>query len=222
MAENVVDEPDLAAVFEDSGDEGSFDGFQGRHSDNDSDSDVDRAGLEDDSGGPAPGGNTDDEEEARWTDHLSDFQVPPFTAPTGLTFNLPEHPNALDYFVKFVDDNLWDLIVEETNRYARQTLSDSPERLARYVPVTREEIKAFIGIHLIMGINELPTFALYWSSAEFLGNQGIKKVMPRNRFEAINSYLHFNDSSREPPRGTPGFDRLCKIRPIFNSVLGKC
>ena len=46
--------------------------------------------------------------------------------------------------------------------------------------------------------------------------------MPRNRFQEINSYLHFKDSSREPARGTPGFDRLYKIRPIFNSVLGKC
>ena len=92
MAENVVAEPDLATIFEDSGDKGSFDGFTG----NDSDSDVDRDGLEDEGGGPAPGGITDNkEEEARWTDHLSDFRVPPFTAPTGLTFNLPENPNPL-------------------------------------------------------------------------------------------------------------------------------
>ena len=112
-------------------------GFEG----NDSDSDVDCDGLEDDGGSPAPGGNTDEEEEeARWTDHLRDFQVPPFTAPTGLTFNLPEHPNPLDYFVEFVDDNLWDYIVEETNHYAREKLSDSPESLARCVPVTLAEI----------------------------------------------------------------------------------
>ena len=46
--------------------------------------------------------------------------------------------------------------------------------------------------------------------------------MPRSRFQEINSYLYFNDSSREPTRGTPGFDRLYKIRPILNSVLGEC
>jgi len=37
-------EPDLAAIFEHSGDEGSFAGFEGRHSNNDSDSDVDLEG----------------------------------------------------------------------------------------------------------------------------------------------------------------------------------
>ena len=122
MAENDEGEPDLEAIFGDSGDEGSFDGFEGRSSNNDSDSDVDLVGLEDDDGDPAPGGTDNEEEEARWTDHLSDFLIPDFTAPTGLTFNLPDNPNPLDYFVEFVDDNLWDLIVEETNRYASQKL----------------------------------------------------------------------------------------------------
>ena len=222
MAENAERELDLEAIFADSGDEGSFDGFEGRSSNDDSYSDVDLLGLEDDDGGPAPGGTDDEEEEARWTDHLSDFPIPDITAATGLTFNLPDNPNPLDYFVEFVDDNLWDLIVVETNRYARQKLSTSPEHLANFVPVTRAEIKAFMGINIIMGIDKLPQIALYWSSDDYFGNQGIKKVMSKNRFEEINAYLHFNDSSVEPARGTPGFDRLYKIRPIFTSILGNC
>ena len=218
MAENAEREVDLEAIFADSGDEGSFDGFEGRSSNNDSDSDVDLLGLEDDDGGPAPGGTDDEEEEARWTDHLSDFPIPDFTAATGLTFNLPYNPNPLDYFVEFVDDNLWDLIVVETNRYARQKLSTSPKRLVNFVPGTLAEIKAFMGINIIMGIAKLPQIALYWSSDDYFGNQGIKKVMSKNRFEKINAYLHFNDSSVEPARGTPGFHRLYKIRrflPLF-------
>ncbi|XP_022810432.1 uncharacterized protein LOC111347451 [Stylophora pistillata] len=92
MAENDEREPDIPAVFYDSGDEGSFDGFEPRRSNNDSDSDVDLEGLEDDSGGPTPGGTDDEEEEeARWTDHLSNFLIPDFTAETGLNFNLPDN-----------------------------------------------------------------------------------------------------------------------------------
>lgn len=73
-----------------------------------------------------------------------------------------------------------------------------------------------------MGINSLPQLALYWSSDDYFGNQGIKKVMAKNRYEEISCYLYFSDSSVEPARGTPGFDRLYKIRPIFNSILGNC
>ena len=64
MVEDAEREPDLVAIFEDSGDEGSFDGFEGRRSNNDSDSDVDLEGLEDNDGGQAPGGTDDEEEEA--------------------------------------------------------------------------------------------------------------------------------------------------------------
>ena len=79
-----------------------------------------------------------------------------------------------------------------------------------------------MGINIIMGIAKLPQVVLYWSSDDYFGNQGIKKVMSKNRFEEIGCYLHFIDSSVEPARGTPGFDRLYKIRPIFNSTLGNC
>ena len=102
--------------------EALIDGFEARRSNNDSDSDVDLEGLEDDNGGPAPEGTDNEEEEARWTDHLSDFPIPDFTSVTGLNFNLLDIPNPLDYFVEFVDDNLWDLIVVETNCYACQKL----------------------------------------------------------------------------------------------------
>lgn len=99
LPENTKREPDLEAVFTDSGDKGSFDGFEGRSSNNDSNSDVDLVGLDDgddgDDGSPAPG-DTDDEEEAQWTDHLSDFPIPDFTAAPGLTFNLPDNPDPLD------------------------------------------------------------------------------------------------------------------------------
>lgn len=53
MVENTAREPNLVAIFEDLGDEGSCDGFAGRSSNNDID--VDLVGLEDDDGGPAPG-----------------------------------------------------------------------------------------------------------------------------------------------------------------------
>lgn len=112
----------------------------------------------------------------------------------------------------------------ETNRYVRQKLSTSPEHLTNFIPVMRTEINAFMGIpvNIIMGIAKLPQEALYWSSDHYFGNHGIRKVMSENRFEEINTYLHFNDSSVEPARGTPGFDRLYKIKPIFNTILGNC
>ena len=143
MAESSDSELDITADFEDRGREDS------------DDSDLDFDGLEDegDSIGNSQAGTDDEEEEARWTDHLSDVRISAFTEATGLTFVLPDDPEPIDFFVAFVGD--------ETNRYARQKLSATPAHLAKFRPVTRAELKAFMGINIIMGIVRLPNLALY-------------------------------------------------------------
>ncbi|KAK3701244.1 hypothetical protein QZH41_003196 [Actinostola sp. cb2023] len=80
-------------------------------------------------------------------------------------------------------------------------------------------MKAYIGMWIVMGINVLPEIAMYWSNDSFIGNDGIKAVMTKNRFEELSQYLHFNDSTQEPPRGDANHDRLYKIRPILSNVL---
>ena len=81
MANTFKIDPDVALLFEDSGDEESFDEFRegGFSSDNDSDLDFEGLDVEEDAPGaeeaqvPQPSHDTDDEEEeARWTVHLTD------------------------------------------------------------------------------------------------------------------------------------------------------
>ena len=110
-------------------------------------------------------------------------------------------------------------IVDETNRYARQQLANNADRLYRWKDVAAVEFKAYFGICVLMGINVVPKVADYWSTDPCLGNQVIKSVMPSNRFQEITQFLHFNDSTRTPPRGDANYDRLYKIRPVINTVL---
>ena len=73
-----------------------------------------------------------------------------------------------------------------------------------------------------MGMVRLPSLDLYWSTDDFFGNVGIKKVIPKNRFKELSSFLHFNDATQEVARGNPGFDRLYKVRPVLNYVRQNC
>lgn len=52
-----------------------------------------------------------------------------------------------------------------------------------------------------------------------MGNEGIKQVMPKNRFKEISQYLHLNDTSRELARGDANFDSLYKCRPALTATL---
>ena len=71
--------------------------------------------------------------------------------------------------------------MRETNRYARQKLVG--EALDKWQDVTLDEVKAFLGVSVVMGLNPLPSTADYWSSDPFFGNEGIQKVMTKNRFD---------------------------------------
>jgi hypothetical protein len=53
--------------------------------------------------------------------------------------------------------------------------------------VTVNELRAYFGMHIFMGINELPRYKDYWSKDRFIGNEGIKSVMTVKRYEKIEN-----------------------------------
>lgn len=153
-----------------------------------------------------------------WSDELEDFDIDEFSGRQEMKFNVPDNVSANDFFSQLFGDSIMDIIVTETNRYARQKLANTP-RLEKWKDITKQELRAYFGICIIMGINNLPRIAMYWSTDPFIGNTGIQSVMARNRFEELSQYLHFTNSETEPPRGDANFDRLFKIRPILSIVL---
>lgn len=121
------------------------------------------------------------------------FRGPWFSVvePDTCTFHLPEpdfRENAgpvnfdpgmsiMDFLVKFLhaddDNDIIDILVRETNRYANQKIAPKSRlprilgphfRFRNWVPVTPEEMLAFIGIVLSMRIVKKPTFESYWES----------------------------------------------------------
>ena len=83
----------------------------------------------------------------------------------------------------------------------------------------KDEMKAYLGVCVIMGINNLPKLADDWSSDIFLRNDGIKQTMSKNRFEEISQFFHLNNSSEEAARSEENFARLYKCRPTLTSIL---
>lgn len=114
---------------------------------------------------------------------------------------------------------VFDLIVEETNRYARQKLARSAARLTKWTDVNKRELKAYFGPYIIMGINTLPRIAMNWSSNQCIGNIGVQETMTKNLFEEISQYMHFSDSTQEAQGRDDDYDRLFKVRRIMNIVL---
>ena len=90
-----------------------------------------------------------------------------FSGEPGLRFDLQDDAKADHYFLKVFGEQTVDLIVEETNRYARQSLRNNPPRLATWKNVSKEELKAYLGVCVIMGINQLPRIGIkVWMAAD--------------------------------------------------------
>jgi len=142
--------------------------------------------------------------------------VDPFSKERGPTVPITRDPKEL--FSLFLGDDVIDLIVRETNTYAEQCLAETGETWS----TTAAEIRAYIGFHILMGINRLPEMRDYWAKDEKLHYSPIASRISRSRFEAITRHLHFADNRKLPSRGEPGYNRLQKVQPIISAVKQRC
>ena len=102
-------------------------------------------------------------------------------------------------------NKLQELIVQQSNFYAHQN--------RRNFAVTKEELKAFLGINFVMAICKLPTVAEYWRVDNLIGNDGIQNTMIRNRFCEIIQNLHFADNRKDDKT-----DKAFKMRPVIDHL----
>lgn len=124
---------------------------------------------------------------------------------------------SLDYYQLFVNDDIIELIVQETNRYAHQKLNiggHGPKaRIHRWVDTNMEEIKTFLAILVWMGLKRLPKLCSYWSKNPLYENK-VKCLMSRNRFELLLANLHFSDNEKRNKEL-----RLYKLEPLLEKLV---
>ncbi|XP_049772938.1 piggyBac transposable element-derived protein 4-like [Schistocerca cancellata] len=108
------------------------------------------------------------------------------------------------------------LICFQTNLYAKQKNS------AQWRELTVQELKAFLGMIILMGIHQLPEAASYWSSDPYLNVNAVSNVMTLARYKKIIENGHCNDNSFQPATNYPGYDKLYKIRPLISALNKSC
>jgi hypothetical protein len=112
------------------------------------------------------------------------------------------------------------LLVVETNRYYHQyldRLDDGPSR----PDVTNSEMFLFLGIIIQMGHDIRDRIKDYWSTAEQFHRPFYSNTMKRDRFLHILLFLHYTDNNMEIDKQADNYDRLWKIRTIFDTLNSK-
>ena len=101
---------------------------------------------------------------------------------------LPNNPSALDYFKLYFTNRIVDHMVTKTNRYAEQFLDKERDNLRphsvmrQWVPTSHNEMCAFLGLMMLMGIIYKPRIGMYWSNDELYSTPIFKSIMTRDRF----------------------------------------
>lgn len=122
-----------------------------------------------------------------WTSTLKPVEVKPFNSPVGPTQAVPESPREV--FELFFSDNLIQLIVTESNRYAEEVMGS--QKFAQWTKLTVDEVKAFLGFSILMGINQLPAVKDYWKKSEYLHYSPVADGIPRDlKVHPLRRQLH--------------------------------
>ncbi|CAG5123299.1 unnamed protein product [Candidula unifasciata] len=135
-----------------------------------------------------------------------------FSEVVGL-IGLPDNISEVDMFRLFITDDILKMLVTETNH---ASLSHS---FKKWKEVTADDMRSFIAVTLVMGLAPRSSYDLYWTTESLLEMPGFRKIISRNRFQAILSFLHLVDNTTAVPRGNPGYSKAFKIRPFVDALL---
>ena len=151
-----------------------------------------------------------------WDISGTQIDVQPFCQPVGPA--QPLSPDPAELFRLFFTDDIVHNIVVETNRYAAQCLEGKPTTWT----TSEEEIRAYFGFYIFMGLVREPEIRDYWSNDDTFHYSPVAGRISRLRFEEISRYLHFVNNRQLPARGTPGHHRLQRVKPMIDALRNRC
>lgn len=137
----------------------------------------------------------------------------PFTG-TPSDFTQNDSSDVMEYVNKIIDDELVNIVVTETNRYARD------ENIVGWKDTNSDEIRIFFSVILLQSIIKKPSYQMYWTKHPLLVTPIFRQLLSYKRFLILKKCLHFSDNSRYDPASHPQ-PKLNKIWPILEHLNNK-
>ncbi|XP_062847335.1 pogo transposable element with ZNF domain isoform X2 [Trichomycterus rosablanca] len=126
-----------------------------------------------------------------WKVPSDEGSVPEFTDSCGPQHLIPKSSDVLEYFQLLFPDALIDQIVKETNLYVEYQKSVDKGG-TKWLPLTNEEVKGFIGLSILMGLQVLPDPEMYWSFDHYNNCSAFYRTMSAARFKQISINIRMN------------------------------
>ena len=131
-------------------------------------------------------------------------------------FELSEDAFELEYFLQFINNDIADIVVNETNRYYHLHNDVTSSKMKQWQNLDHASFYVFLALTMLMGHVRKADIREYWSTDLLQETPVFGKYMTRDRYRQILRYLHFADNQR-PNK----LDRLWKARDILDLIVTK-
>lgn len=160
----------------------------------------------------------DDGDREIWNKYHGNHKEFDFTGNSGIQKELDPQITPFETFSLIVDNEVTQLVVEETNRYAEQCIQKGDRRfVVKSKNTYGEELLKFLMLIVWMGLVPIGSMKDYWASNSLVYNFDFpKRMMSRDRFQALLASLHFSDNENNQAG-----DRLAKVRNFITLMQRK-
>ena len=150
-----------------------------------------------------------------------------FTSNSGVKFKIENKVTPMTFFEQYFDNAIFERITNETNRYARQYLFENNNKLTKnsrflkWVDTSLEEIKVYIALLILQGVDSKSETHMYFSKRKSVCNCLFSSVMSSRRFYLLSRFLYFVDNTSITYKSNVVEKKLSKIQPLINLLLPK-
>lgn len=119
-------------------------------------------------------------------------------------YSLFRNLSPIEIFEKFFDDEVFELIINETRKYGIS-------KNYKDINLSVQELKVFVAIFYLSGYNTVPSKRCYWETRGDTRNDLVFNAMRRDRFLEICRFIHFADNTKIDKN-----DKMYKLRPLVD------
>ncbi|XP_047239376.1 piggyBac transposable element-derived protein 4-like [Girardinichthys multiradiatus] len=156
----------------------------------------------------------------------TDPQAPKFAPkhPPGPQIDATKSWSPLNLFKLFFSTSTIRTIIQNTNMKAKRTIAAGKK--FKWIPLTVDNFYIFLSIIIFTGLVQVPSRTDLWRTKWPYNFNFPRQCMSRDKFEAIFWSIHLSnikeDDKNQKKKGTPQYDRLFKIRPLYDEIKTAC